>query len=117
MIVLKKLFAFTIIFLIAGYILYQNWSLWLLRIVSLGSSSPQSFSNVSSSSLTPPYKDGTYTGNPADAIYGTIQVKAIIQNGKITDVQFLQYPSDRSRSIAINTLAMPNLTQEAIQVQ
>ena len=63
------------------------------------------------------YKDGTYTGNPADAFYGNIQVQAIISGGRITDVQFLQYPNDRSTSIAINSQAMPYLKQEAIQAQ
>lgn len=28
------------------------------------------------------YKDGSYVGDPTDAYYGTIQVRAIIQNGK-----------------------------------
>ncbi len=63
------------------------------------------------------YKNGTYTGSTADAYYGNIQVKAIISGGKITDVQFLQYPSDRRNSIAINTQAMPYLKSEAIQIQ
>src|SRR5690348_14359558 len=48
------------------------------------------------------YKDGSYTGSIADAQWGYIQVKAIITHGKITDVQFLQYPSDRNRSVYIN---------------
>jgi uncharacterized protein with FMN-binding domain len=63
------------------------------------------------------YKDGSYTGSVADAYWGVVQVKAIIQNGKITDVQFLQYPSDRNRSIEINNYADPQLTSEAIQAQ
>ncbi len=63
------------------------------------------------------YKDGSYTGSIADAQWGNIQVKAIIQNGKITDVQFLQYPNERNRSIEINNYADPQLTQEAIQAQ
>jgi uncharacterized protein with FMN-binding domain len=62
-------------------------------------------------------KDGQYTGNAADAFYGYIQVKAIINGGKITDVQFLRYPNDRSTSIAINKQAMPYLKQEAVQAQ
>ncbi len=64
-----------------------------------------------------PYADGSYTGSPADAYYGTVQVKAIISSGTIADVQFLQYPSDRSTSRYINSQAMPMLTQEAIQAQ
>ncbi len=63
------------------------------------------------------YKDGSYTGSVADAQWGVVQVKAVITNGKITDVQFLQYPNDRSRSIYINSIADPQLSSEAIQAQ
>jgi uncharacterized protein with FMN-binding domain len=63
------------------------------------------------------YKNGSYTGSVADAHWGYIQVKAIVQNGKITDVQFLQYPNDRNRSVDINQYADPQLTSEAIQAQ
>lgn len=63
------------------------------------------------------YKDGTYTGNVADAFYGYVQVKAVVSGGKITDVQFLDYPHDRRTSIEINSQATPLLRQEAIQAQ
>ena len=63
------------------------------------------------------YIDGTYTGSAADAYYGNIQVKVNISKGKIADVIFLQYPSDRSTSQYINSQAMPYLKQEAIQAQ
>jgi uncharacterized protein with FMN-binding domain len=63
------------------------------------------------------YKDGQYTGRVADAIFGNIQVRATIAGGKLTDVQFLQYPNDRRNSVAINTQAMPLLKQEAITAQ
>lgn len=63
------------------------------------------------------YKDGSYTGNVADAYYGLVQVKVIVSGGKITDVQFLQHPSDRSTSVYINNQAMPYLKQETIQAQ
>jgi uncharacterized protein with FMN-binding domain len=63
------------------------------------------------------YKDGTYTGSVADAQWGNLQVKVVISNGKITDVPFLQYPSDRNRSAMINSYADPQLTSEAIQAQ
>jgi uncharacterized protein with FMN-binding domain len=63
------------------------------------------------------FKDGSYTGSAADAFYGTIQVQAVITGGKITDVQFLQYPNDRRTSIEVNTQAMPYLKAEAIQAQ
>jgi uncharacterized protein with FMN-binding domain len=63
------------------------------------------------------YRNGQYTGSVADAFYGNVQVKAIITNGKISDVQFLQYPNDRRTSQMINAQTMPYLTQEAIQAQ
>jgi uncharacterized protein with FMN-binding domain len=63
------------------------------------------------------YKDGEYTGDRYDVIYGIVQVKAVIQNGKIAQVQFLEYPNDRRTSVRINTVAMPYLTNEAIQAQ
>lgn len=63
------------------------------------------------------YKDGSYTGSVADAQWGVVQVKAVIKSGKITDVQFLQYPNDRNRSIYINSIADPQLSSEAIQAQ
>ena len=78
------------------------------------SNSPTPGATGTSTSL---YKDGSYTGSVADAQWGYIQVKAIIQHGKITDVQFLQYPNERDRSVMINSYADPQLTSEAIQAQ
>jgi uncharacterized protein with FMN-binding domain len=63
------------------------------------------------------YKDGQYTGDVADALYGNIQVQATVSGGNVTDVTFLQYPNDRDRSININSQAMPYLKQEAIAAQ
>ncbi len=63
------------------------------------------------------YKDGQYTGQSADAYYGYIQVKVTISGGKLSNVEFLQSPSDRSTSVRINSQAMPYLKQEAIQAQ
>lgn len=62
-------------------------------------------------------KDGSYTGSVADAQWGYVQVKAVISQGRIANVQFLQYPSDRSRSQRINAYADPVLINEAIQAQ
>jgi uncharacterized protein with FMN-binding domain len=63
------------------------------------------------------YKDGSYTGPQVDAYWGVVQIKAVIRNGKISDVTFLEYPSDRRTSQRINSIAMPYLKTEAIQVQ
>lgn len=98
---------------------------------SVGSRSSSSSATTPSSTETPGapvtpnaiatpgsrYKDGSYTGSVDDAQWGFVQVKAVITNGKITDVQFLQYPNDRNRSIDINSYADPQLSSEAIQAQ
>lgn len=63
------------------------------------------------------YKDGAYIGSVADAYYGNVQVQATVSGGRVTDVTFLSYPSDRSNSRYINSQATPILTQEAIAAQ
>ncbi|MBI1794963.1 MAG: FMN-binding protein [Chloroflexi bacterium] len=78
------------------------------------SSNPAPAANQTSSST---YKNGTFTGPQVDAYYGIVQVEAIVQNGKIADVQFLEYPNERQTSVRINSIAMPYLQQEAVQAQ
>ena len=63
------------------------------------------------------YKNGTYTGPVVNAFYGFVQVRVSVQNGKIANVQFVQYPNDRRTSVRINSIAMPYLQSEAIQAQ
>lgn len=63
------------------------------------------------------YKDGTFIGTRANAYYGYIQVEAVIKDGQITDVIFLEHPSDQSESRRINSRAMPLLKSEAISAQ
>ncbi len=63
------------------------------------------------------YKNGIYTGQEVDAFYGLVKVQATIQNGQIANVQFLEYPSDRRTSVRINSFAVPQLQQEAVQAQ
>ena len=63
------------------------------------------------------YRDGTYVGSTVDAYYGYVQVEAVVQNGSISDVQFLKYPQDRRTSRFINSQAVPWLRSEALQVQ
>lgn len=62
-------------------------------------------------------RDGSFTGPPEDAYYGTVQVQAQVQNGELVKVRILQYPNDRRTSRYINGQAMPMLQQEAIQAQ
>lgn len=115
---MKKVLVVLVIIVIFGYAILQNGSVWLLKLMSMTSGSVGNIPIATGSSgPVPPFKNGTYNGTSVNAFYGNIQVQAVITGGKIASVQFLQYPNDRARSIAINTLAMPNLSQEAIQAQ
>jgi uncharacterized protein with FMN-binding domain len=62
-------------------------------------------------------KDGTYTGPSVDVRWGNVQVQATIQKGQLSNVQFLDYPRDRRTSARINSIAGPELLQEAMQAQ
>lgn len=101
---------------------------------SAGQPTPEPPSNLAPTSVTPSptpvppppapapkpiatYKNGQYLGNVVDAYYGNVQVKAIISGGRLTDVQWLDYPQDRQRSLQISQYAMPILTSEAVQAQ
>jgi len=63
------------------------------------------------------YADGVYTGPAADAYYGIIQLQALVQDGRLTALKVLKYPSDRRTSININRQALPMLRDEAISAQ
>jgi uncharacterized protein with FMN-binding domain len=84
---------------------------------------PVTLASAAPSSLTPTlaggvqFKDGTYTGTPADAYYGNVQVRAVISSGKLVSVAVLDYPADRSRSRAINSYALPQLATEVVRAQ
>ncbi len=63
------------------------------------------------------YRDGTYDGVDASAYYGRVKVAVVIQGGRISAVNVLDYPSDRRTSRYINGQALPALEQEVIQAQ
>ena len=56
-------------------------------------------------------------GDSIDTRWGPVQVEVTIAGGKITDVQPLAVPYDRSRSQEINNYAVPILHQEIIDAQ
>ncbi|MFF3625004.1 FMN-binding protein [Streptomyces sp. NPDC002467] len=60
---------------------------------------------------------GTFTGDPIDTRYGTVQVAAHLSHGKIISVTVLRAPDRRGRDRQISSYALPRLTQEAIGAQ
>ena len=87
-----------------------------LGSIDLSTNTPQVLAQPTTVSQNP-YKDGTYKGPEVDAYYGLVQVQATIQSGKLANVQFLEFPSDRRTSVEINNIAAPYLQQEALQAQ
>jgi uncharacterized protein with FMN-binding domain len=63
------------------------------------------------------YQDGTYTGAEIDIRWGYVKVQTTIQRGQIANVQVVEYPTERRTSAQINSIAVPELQQEAIQAQ
>ena len=64
------------------------------------------------------YIDGSYLGDsiPADR-WGNMQVRAIISEGQLVNVEIVAYPSSTQRSDTISRNAFPTLIQESIANQ
>jgi len=58
----------------------------------------------------------TVTGASVMTIYGPVQVKLTVTNGKVTSAQAIQYPDGTPRDYEINAYAIPQLQQETIGV-
>lgn len=115
----KLLIAAVLVVGFVGYSLYarQHTNKPTAAATNTKSSSPSTSTTPPTPASSATYKDGSYTGTVVDAFYGNIQVKAIIQGGKITDVQFLQFPNDQPNSVAVSNQSTPVLKQEAIAAQ
>ena len=77
-------------------------------------------SNIPPEAPPPPsdhYANGDFTGPSTDTPWGTVQVVARIQNGAIAEIEPIDYPQHRRRSVQINEWALPLLEREAIQAQ
>lgn len=108
----KFIVVIVIILVLGGFVVLHNFH-------DKTEQSPVS-SNIPVASGTPPnnnYKNGSFLGQDVSFAYGDIQVKVIIQNGKITDLQYLQVPSAGGHTSEVTSIATPILRQEAIQAQ
>lgn len=74
-------------------------------------------STSSSGSSGGQYTDGTYTGDVANATYGNLQVAVVISDGKLAQINLLQYPDAPGHTTQVNQSALPILQQEAITMQ
>jgi uncharacterized protein with FMN-binding domain len=83
------------------------------------SSSASSSGSGSSGSGTSGSTGGTttVTGSVANTQWGPVQVELTVTDGRITDVNVLQYPSGNPKDVEINDYALPILTQETTSSQ
>lgn len=83
--------------------------------------SSASYNSATPSSTPTPSKaalaDGTHTGKSIPTDYGDIQIELVVSQGKITAVNILKRPGNESRSIEINTNAIPRLQSEILTAQ
>lgn len=63
------------------------------------------------------YRDGSYTGESEDTIYGTVQVAAVVSGGKITDIKFLRMPGPEGHSKEVTAFSEPYLKQSTLNRQ
>jgi uncharacterized protein with FMN-binding domain len=59
--------------------------------------------------------DGSFTGDPINMRYGTVQVKITVQNGKITDAQAVKAPTGSNDRYT--QMAVPRLREQTIAAQ
>lgn len=59
----------------------------------------------------------TIVGPVETNFYGDVQVEIVVRGGQLVDVEATQLPSDRNRSREINSIAGPDLRQEALQAR
>jgi uncharacterized protein with FMN-binding domain len=60
---------------------------------------------------------GQVTGDAIGTPFGTVQVQVTLQNGRITDVQAIQFPNDNGHSYAVSQYATPRLRSEVLAAQ
>ena len=80
-------------------------------------SSSTTSSPTTSSTTSSQYKDGTYGGTTSSNRFDEIKVEVVISSGKITTISTPTLYGDSNRSDAINSYAVPKLTQQTITAQ
>jgi uncharacterized protein with FMN-binding domain len=80
-----------------------------------GTSSPSSGTSSSGASgASGSAAAKTVTGAASDTMYGPVQVKITVKNGKLTAVDAVVYPQQDPRDAQINSYAIPALDKEAL---
>lgn len=62
-------------------------------------------------------KDGTYTGTVTPTRWGNVQVRIVVAGGRITGSTAVQYPTENSKDVQINSRAVPSYNAAAVAAQ
>ena len=81
------------------------------------SPAPSPTASSTPSAAPSPGISGAYVGTDVPNRFGDVQVRVMIKNGHIVDVQAVQMPYDRARSAYISQVAGPMLRSEVLQAQ
>ncbi|MEV0268177.1 FMN-binding protein [Hamadaea sp. NPDC050747] len=73
--------------------------------------------NGTTSGTTTTSGSKTYDGSVAQTRWGPVQVRITVANGKITDVEAVEYPTENHRDQEINQYALPILHDSVISQQ
>ena len=95
-----------LVVLVGGFFIYEKFGITQQAPVAIinnntggNNSQPQPAPTTTVPATTTGFKDGTYIGNETSSMYGKAKVQVVITGGKITDVQFLEYPNDRPATL------------------
>lgn len=62
-------------------------------------------------------RDGTYTGTLESEVYGRVQVRIVVERGRLTQVSTVTLVGDTPHSQELNRYAAPVLRSEALRAQ
>jgi major membrane immunogen (membrane-anchored lipoprotein) len=79
-----------------------------------GGSTSSGSGSGSSESTSGAAESRTVTGSAADTIYGPVEVRITVKNGKVTSAEAVEYPENTPRDQQINAFAIPELNQETL---
>ncbi|WP_106215313.1 FMN-binding protein [Kineococcus rhizosphaerae] len=85
--------------------------------ISVGGPAGTNGSGTTGSGTTGSGTSSTVTGSSVDTRWGPVQVAVTITDGRITNVDVVQYPDGNGRDQEINARALPVLVQETLSAQ
>jgi uncharacterized protein with FMN-binding domain len=83
---------------------------------SASASTPSATSKASGTPGSAGTSAKTVTGDAVQTVYGPVQVRITVADGKVTAAQAIEYPEGTPRDQQINAYAIPLLQQETIGV-